>query len=97
LTEPPKATSERLKEAFFRVLNALIELVAHLAVLAGLLTGVWLLEKLVHRLWGNQDYLFFDRLKLRYIFDGADLAILVGFLIWGVYSVIEAYVRKPKI
>jgi hypothetical protein len=70
--------------------------VAHLAVLAGLLIGIWALERLVHKLWGSTDYVFFGKIKLRYIFDGADLAILVGFIIWGVYSVIEAYVRKPK-
>ena len=44
----------------------------------------------------NEDYLFFGRVKLRYIFDGADLAILVGFIIWGVYSVIRAYIGKRK-
>jgi hypothetical protein len=97
LAGTPLSTQERAKEAFFRVLNALIELIAHLTVVAGLLVGVWLLEKLMHRLWGGQDYLFFNRLKLKYIFDGADLAILVGFIVWGIYSVIAAYVRKPKL
>lgn len=58
--------------------------------------AIWGLEKLVHRLWGTEDYLFLGRVRLRYVFDGADLALLVGFIIWGVYSVIEAYVRKPK-
>lgn len=89
-------TKERSKEAFLRVLNAIIELVAHLLVLASLLAGIRVLEQLVHWLWGTSDYFFFGRLKLKYIFDGADLAILVGFLIWGVYSVIAAYVRKPR-
>jgi hypothetical protein len=96
LASPPLSTKERALEALLRVINALIELIAHLAVLAALLIGIWLLEKLVHKLWGSQDYLFFDRLKLRYIFDGADLALIVGFIIWGVYSVIAAYVRRPK-
>jgi hypothetical protein len=85
-----------LREAVLRVVNAIVELVAHLAVLAGLLVGIWLLEKLVQYLWGTSDYVFFGRVKLRYIFDGADLAILVGFIGWGVYSVIAAYVKKPK-
>jgi len=96
LTEPPKSTKERLTEAGLRVVNAISELMAHLLVLFGLLGGIWLLEKYVHKLWGTQDYLFFNRLKLRYIFDGADLAIMVGFLGWGVYSVIAAYVRRPR-
>jgi hypothetical protein len=90
------STKKRLREAFLRVLNSLIELIAHLAVLSGLLAGIWTLEKLVYRLWGSSDYVFFGSLRLRYVFDGADLAILVGFLIWGVHSVIAAYVRKPE-
>jgi hypothetical protein len=96
LAAPQLSTKERLREAVLRVVNAIIELVAHLAVLAGLLVGIWLLEKLVQYLWGTSDYVFFGRVKLRYIFDGADLAILVGFIGWGVYSVIAAYVKKPK-
>jgi hypothetical protein len=93
--DQPTSTKERLFEAFLRVVNALVELIAHLAVLAALLVGIRLLEDLIHKLWGT-DYLFFGKLKLRYIFDGADLAILVGFIAWGVYSVVAAYVRKPK-
>jgi hypothetical protein len=50
-----------------------------------------------HWLWGTSDYVFFDKIRLRYIFDGADLAILAGFVIWGVYSVVAAYVRKPRL
>ena len=96
MANPPKPTGDRAKEAGLRVVNALLELIAHLAVLAGLLVGIKLLEKLVHILWEDQDYLFFDRLKMRYIFDGADFAILVGFLAWGVYSVISAYVSDPE-
>jgi hypothetical protein len=95
VTDQPSSTKKRLVEALLRVINALIELVAHLAVLAALLAGIWLLENLIHRLWGT-DYLFFGKLKLRYIFDGADLAILVGFIGWGIYSVIAAYIKKPK-
>ena len=86
---------ERAEEALRRVANASIELVAHLIVLTVLLAGIWLLEKFVHVLWGEHDYLFFQRLKLRYLFDGADLALIAGFLVWGVYSAIAAYVRKP--
>ncbi len=96
MAEPPLSTKERSREAILRVIHAIIELIAHLAILAALLVGIWLLEKLVHRLWGTTEYLFFDQLKLRYIFDGADLAILVGFITWGVYSVIAAYIKKPK-
>lgn len=81
---------------FLRVKQALIELLAHLIVLTFLLSGIRLLEEVVHRLWGTPDYLFFGKLRLRYIFDAADLAILVGFLVWGVYSVVAAYIREPE-
>lgn len=95
MADPHKTTGEHAKEVLLRAIAAVIELVTHLAVVASLLLGMWLLEKLVHHLW-NKDYLFFNKVKLRYIFDGADLMILVGFLAWGVYSVINAYVRPPK-
>jgi hypothetical protein len=91
------STKERLTEASLRALNALVELFAHSLVVAALLGTIWLIEQLVHWLWGTSDYAFFDKIRLRYIFDGADLAILVGFVIWGVYSVVAAYVRKPKL
>jgi len=96
LPNPHKTTIDRFKETGLRVVSALVELIAHLAILSALLLGIKLLEMLVHRLWGNQDYLFFNTLKLRYIFDGADLAILIGFLVWGVYSVVTAYIRNPE-
>jgi hypothetical protein len=91
-----QSTKERFREASLRVFHSIVELIAHLVVLASLLIGIWLLEKLVHKLWGTSDYVFFGKVRLRYIFDGADLAILVGFIVWGVYSVISAYIRKPR-
>jgi hypothetical protein len=90
-------TKERSKDASLRVLHALIELIAHFVVVAALLGSIWLLEKFIHYLWGATDVVFFGRLRLRHIIDGADLAILVGFVIWGVYSVVAAYIRKPKL
>ena len=35
------------------------------------------MEELVHWLWGTSHYFFFGRLRLKFIFDGADLIILV--------------------
>jgi len=93
---PPPPEGTPWYEPLSRLRAALVELVAHLIVLAALLGGIRLLEEVIHRLWGTPDYLFFDRIKLRYIFDGADLLILVGFLSWGVYSVVAAYVGKSN-
>jgi len=82
-------------EPYHRLIQALIELTAHLLMVSSVLTGIKLLELFVHRLWGT-DYLFFGENKLKYIFDIGDLAIMVFFLIWGVYSVVGAYVRKAR-
>jgi hypothetical protein len=82
-------------EPYQRLLNSLVELSVHLLVLAAVLTGIKLLELFVHSLW-DTDYLFFGKLKLKYVFDGADLLTLVGFLLWGVYSVVGSFVRKPR-
>ena len=81
-------------EPYHRLFKSLIELSAHLLMLGAVLGGIKLLEVLVHRLWGA-DYFFFGRVKLKYIFDSADLLTLVGFLSWGVYSVVGSYIRKP--
>jgi hypothetical protein len=91
----PVIVPERRVNPFLRTKHALLELLAHLLVVAGMLSGIWLLEKFLHLLWGPTELLFFGSIKVKYIFDAADLAILVGFLIYGVYSVIAAYVRKP--
>jgi hypothetical protein len=95
LPHPHKPKGIQAREAGVRVLNTLIELIAHLLVLAGLLVGIKVLETFVHKLW-DHDYLFFNRIKLKYIFDAADLLILVCFLGWGIYYLVSAYVKKPE-
>lgn len=95
MANPHKPTGSKAREAGLRVMHTLIELIAHLLVLAGLLVSVKVLETLVHKLW-DHDYLFFNRIKLKYIFDAADLLILVCFLGWGIYYLVSAYVKKPE-
>lgn len=82
-------------QPYHRLFKSLVELSAHLLMLGAVLGGIKLLEMVVHFLWGA-DYLFFGWLKMKYIFDSADLLTLVGFLFWGVYSVVGSYVRKPE-
>jgi len=95
LPNPHKPTGARAREAGLRVLHTLSELLAHLLVLAALLASIKVLEKFVHKLW-DHDYLFFNWIKLKYIFDGADLLLLVCFIGWGVYFLVSAYVKKPE-
>jgi hypothetical protein len=64
--------------------------------LTAILLGIKLIELLVKALWG-EDYLFFERVNLKYVFDIFDLAIVVFFLISGVYLVGAAYVKKAVI
>jgi hypothetical protein len=82
-------------EPYHRLIKALIELSAHLVMVGSVLIGIKLLELFVHRLWGT-DYLFFGEIKLKYIFDIGDLLTMVIFLVWGVYSMVGAYVRNPR-
>ncbi|MDQ3816099.1 MAG: hypothetical protein M3362_00225 [Acidobacteriota bacterium] len=94
LPNSPPVTEGKWYAPFRRTKGALIELLAHGLVVAGLLFAIRLLEELVHYLWRQTDYLFFGKIPLKYIFDAADLAILIGFLTYGVYSVVRAYVRE---
>lgn len=81
---------------FIRARSALIEWTAHTLVVAGLLVGFRLIEILLHFLWSHSDRLLFGKLPLHWIFDAADLAILGGFLTYGVVSVLRAYCRNSK-
>ena len=84
----------RWYEPYYRLLKVLIELSAHLLALTAILLGIKLTELVVKALWG-EDHLLVERVNLKYLFDIFDLAIVVFFLIWGVYLVGAAYVRKP--
>jgi hypothetical protein len=81
-------------EPFKRTGYALLEWIAHIIILVSILGGIRLVELIVHHLWGGHDRLFFKKLPQSYVFDGADLAVLIGFLAYGTYSVVAAYVRK---
>jgi len=72
----------------------LVELAAHLIVVGAMLGAIRLLEYLMERLWGHELVLF-DRLKIQYVFDAADLVILVVFTVLGSFNLIRAYVREP--
>jgi hypothetical protein len=93
-----KAISEKKSEKWYAPLakarRALIEWAAHLLVVVGILLGIRAVEEIIHRLWQSNDRLLFGRLPLSYVFDAADLAVLIGFLSYGVFCVIAAYMEK---
>lgn len=84
------AAASEWRESLGRARHALIEWLSHLIVVAGLLLGFHAIEALLHFL-GQDNRLLFGRLPLTYLFDAGDAALVVGFLIYGVYSVLNAY------
>jgi|SRR5205809_56462 len=78
------------REPLERARHALVEWLSHLVVVAGLLLGFHAIEALLHFL-GQDNRLLFARLPLTYLFDAGDAALVIGFLIYGVYSVLNAY------
>lgn len=40
---------------------------------------------------GKDNRLLFGRLPLTYLFDAGDAALVIGFLVYGIYSVLNAY------
>jgi hypothetical protein len=83
-------TAGEWREPFARARRALIEWASHLLVVAGLLLGFHGVEWLLRYL-GEADRLLFGKLPLTYLFDAGDAALVVGFLGYGVYSVLTAY------
>ncbi len=89
----PEQSGERQaewREPLARARHALVEWLSHLIVVAGLLLGFHAIEALLHAL-GQDNRLLFSRFPLTYLFDAGDAALVIGFLIYGIYSVLNAY------
>jgi len=87
--QPPSERS--VLRPFGRAKNALVEWSAHTLVVGGLLVGIRLIEYLLHALWTVDERLLFGTIPLHWLFDAADLAILSGFLTYGVVKVLQVY------
>ena len=68
---------------------AIIEWTCHVIAVCALLFGFWVVESIFYYLW--DDKVLFDVLPLKYVFDAFDLAILILFSLFGVYSFIKTY------
>lgn len=81
------------REPVERLIKTLIELSVHgFAVIAALIIFAfvhWILRYLAEG--GSKEVLLFDKIPVRYLFDGADLLLLVGFLMFGTYFALKAY------
>jgi hypothetical protein len=78
-----------IKDSAYDAANVTVVIVGHIIGAAAAATGIWALEWLIRWLWGNEDPLFFDKIPLRYVFDAADLAIIVAFIFRGVRTLIK--------
>jgi hypothetical protein len=87
---PAAQRTSEWREPIIRARHALIEWLSHLVVVAGLLVGFHAIEALLHYL-GQDNRLLFGRFPLTYLFDAGDAALVIGFLIYGIYSVLNAY------
>src|SRR5207244_2557691 len=51
---------------------------------------VWAFSRLFHFLWGVEDPRLFDMFPLRYLFDAADVGVILVFAFYGVSSAAAA-------
>ncbi len=86
----PAETASGWRGPLGRARHALIEWLSHLFVVTGLLLGFHAIEALLHYL-GQDNRLLFGRFPLTYLFDAGDAALVIGFLFYGIYSVLNAY------
>jgi hypothetical protein len=76
--------------------RALLEWACHLLLVSAILTGIWLIERLLGLLWTGGPPVLFGLVPIKFIFDGADLGILCALLFYGVYTVVRSYTQWPN-
>ncbi len=93
-----EAGAERTKYKWYVPLvglgKGLLELLVHAIGLVALLGLIRLIEKVVEWLWETQDLVFFGSFQVKYVFQGAELCMLVGFLILGTFKFLRAVYEK---
>lgn len=88
------SSKNRWHHPFKRLSRALPELIVHVIVVSAELGAIRIVEEVAHRLWGPTERIMFGLFPLRYVFDGADLAVLGYFLFYGGYLVVRAYTTE---
>jgi hypothetical protein len=83
-------------EPLRQALRASIVFAGHLAITALNLIGIWLVEQLIHWLWGEEDPVLFGRLPLQYVFDLLHAGILMTLFFWGVVAINDVYKGKSQ-
>lgn len=89
-----KRASDQWYEPLIRAGRAILEWISHLIVVLALLGGFRFVEWVAEQLWGHHSRVFFDFIPVSYLFDGADMAVLGGLLLYGSYCVLKAYFKS---
>jgi len=80
-----------LGKPFKRLGKGFVELSCHTVMIVLILAAIRAVEWALEILWGTKEKVLFDTIPVRYLFDGADLLLLVAFLCVGGYAVYGAY------
>jgi hypothetical protein len=70
------------REPFRKLARGAIELLCHTALLVLILIAVRVIEWTLERLWGTGEKLLFDVVPVRFLFDGADLGLILAFSVF---------------
>ena len=91
---PPKNSNDQWYRPFFDLRRGAAALAAHTAMLILVLGAFRGVQKALEWYWGGMEVLLFGKLPVRYVFDGADLLMLLGFLTVGLFFVLKAYMGR---
>lgn len=86
-----KSREHSVREPFIRCGRALAEWLAHTLLALGIIMCITLVDLAIHRLMGPGDVHFFGILPLPWVFQAADLGVLIGISFYGVKAAIAAY------
>jgi hypothetical protein len=78
------------KESIYRPLQrasrAAVAFIGH-QILGMIVIGAnWLVEKFIQFLYQDSEPMLYSRFPLRWLFDTADLGVLLVFIFWGIYE-----------
>ena len=75
-----------LSHSLAKTVRAAVVFVVHVALGMVIVTGIWASELYFGFLWGAHPPLFFGRVPLKWLFDAADIAVMLIFIFWGAFE-----------
>ncbi len=79
------AVEDRIKAILRRLLLASLEFIAHVLLVSIILGGIYIIQMQLYYYYGSETFELLGLLRLDYLFQGADLSILVAILSRGTY------------